>query len=203
MLIYALAAILFTPSNPQPAEQANPPQSQRFGAWEVRTRVDAITDEVSIGAYLGTPADNLAIGCAKDAPDSTVVLWRSSTRFRETAYVPRAGEDVRLWGWPAGSTTYRFDQDPPVVAWIMGRQDNSSRFGLTDIQAITRRIGTSRRLVLRDRLYETHTATFDLIPADTVRVLRRLDEVCGTTHSAPPAEPAEVVPENGDANISR
>lgn len=203
MLVYALATILFTPLNPPPAQRADPPQSQRFGAWEVRTRVDAITDEVSIGAYLGTPADNLAIACAQDSPDSTVVLWRSTTRFRQTGYIPRTGQDARMYGWPVGSTTYRFDQDPPVDAWIFGRQDYSSGFGPADIQGITRRIATSSRMVLRDRLFETHTASFNLVPADTVRMLQRLDEVCGTNLSALSAEPAEAVPESGDAKVSR
>lgn len=180
MMIYALATILLVQASPASAQRTDAPQSQRFGAWEVRVRVDPVTDEVSIGAYLGTPADNFAIACAKDAPDSTAVLWRSTTRFRETRYVPRTGAEARLLGWPVGGTTYRFDQDPPVEAWIFGRQDYSSEFARTDIENITSRIGTSTRMVLRDRLYETHTAVFDLVPADTIRMLQRLDAVCGT-----------------------
>lgn len=181
MLAYAIAAAMMLQSQPRPAERPEPPQRERFGAWDVRITVDPVTDDVSIGAYLGTPTDNLTIACAKDAPDSTLVLWRSTTRFRETPYMPQNGDEVRFYRWPSGSVTYRFDQDAPVIANSIGRQDTGFSFAQAGIGGITGRIATASRLVLRDRVNEAHTVVFNLVPADTLRALERLNEVCGTT----------------------
>lgn len=187
MIAYAIAAAMMLQSQPQSAERTGPPLQERFGAWNVRVTVDPVTDNVSIGAYLGTPADNLTIACAKDFPDSVIVVWRSTTRFRQTGYIPKAGEDVRLYRWPVSMATYRMDQDTPIDATIFQRQDARLELGPTDVASITSRIGTTTRLVLRDRLFESHTVVFDLVPADTMRALRRLDEVCGSSLGTPSA----------------
>lgn len=184
MLAYALAAMMLNLSHQQPVEPPIQNQTERFGTWEVKLRVDPVTDEVSVGGYLGNAAENVAIACAKDAPESTLIFWRSTTRFRQSGYIPRTGAEAILAGMPVGSTTYRFDQDAPVTVQTSVLQDFSSRFNAVSIKNLASRISTGSRLVLRDQHNETHTAVFNLVPADTIRMLRRLDEICGTDYSS-------------------
>ena len=169
MLAYAISTALLVQA---PSQQPNPapPPPERIGAWEIRVSVDPVTDEVDIGAYLGTTAEQFVIACGKGYPDSTVVVWRSSRAFRESA-VGRV---------PVAHITYRFDQDAPVATLARLRDNYRVDFDVADLPRITDRIGSSTRLVLRDRLETAHTVVLDLVPADTERALQRLNEVCGT-----------------------
>ena len=184
MFAYVIAAMLLMQSQ-TPIEAPVQPRTEQFGAWSVRLRVDPMTDNVSIGGYLGTSADNIAIACAKDFPDSTLVIWRSRTRFRETGFIPRAPGEFIAAGMPVGSTAYRFDQDEPVTTASTVREGYTAEVGSPAVVvAMMARIATASRFVLMDRVNEPHVAVFNLVPADTVRMLRRLDEVCGTTYSS-------------------
>lgn len=170
MLAYAISAALLVQVPHQQRPTASPPPPERIGAWELRVSVDPVTDEVDIGAYLGTTAEQVVIACGKGYPDSTVVVWRSNRAFRESA-VGRV---------PVAHITYRFDQDAPVATLSRLRDNYRVDFDVADLPRITGRIGSSTRLVLRDRLDTAHTVVFNLVPADTQRALQRLNDVCGT-----------------------
>lgn len=187
MIAYALAVLMIAQSQSQSRGAQPAPQRERFGAWEVLYRVDPITDDTSYTAYIGTAADNFAIACAKDAPDSAIILWRSTTRFREVPYTPQASGEFGFSRWPSSSAIYRFDQDEPVTVHSLGRPE--TKFNFAQVEYMTARIATASRLVLRDGHNQAHTVTFNLVPADTVRMLHRLNEVCGTTLSATPTTP--------------
>lgn len=199
MLPYLFAATLLGALAPPEAPSLQS-SSERIGVWDVRMRVDPVTDYVSIGAYMGTLQDNFAIVCGPGNPRTVRVVWRSRTRFREGRSIPLRPNGPSAYGAYVGYTAYRFDQDEAVtVPTGIDASFNSYFFG-DDIDQITRRIATSTRFVLRDDLNLSHTVIFDLEPADTLRVLQRLDAVCGTSFSSPQAEPAAQPPEGERLN---
>ncbi|RYG88896.1 MAG: hypothetical protein EON59_02930 [Alphaproteobacteria bacterium] len=177
-LMFAAALSL---SQTQPAQSLAQPSSERIGGWEIRTRVDVITDEVSVATYFGNLTEGIAVACFADSPASTSFHWISATHFLQTALVPRNGDEWGAAGMPVGSTTFRFDQEAPVSDYTTVLDGRTTRFFKAASETIAARIASSSRLTLRDDVNRSHVAVFELVPADTRAMLRRLDAVCGTS----------------------
>lgn len=171
MLAYAIAAAIVLNLDHAGLVQSRPTPQEFIGAWDVRVYTDPLTDAVTISAYLGTPADNLVIACSADAPDSTTLFRRSTTPFHQS----------RLGMRRYGGIQYRFDRDETELTHTSVIDRYSSQVSATVVETFVRRAALGERLVLRDALNEGHTAIFELKPQDTLSMLRRLDEVCGTS----------------------
>lgn len=191
MLTHAITAILLAATTAAQQTPTVQPANEQIGVWDVRVQTDPVTDAISMGAYLGTPRDNVALICQQDRPGFAMLVWRSTTPFEQGRFIPRTADELGAYGARVGYTTYRLDQDEAVRVPTHIDRSFRSDFYQNDIQPFTHRMATSTRLVLRDDLNHAHTVVFELNPADTLRMLQRLDAVCGTRFSAPPAEPAD------------
>lgn len=161
--------------------QATPPAPAiTIGPWTVRHSSDPVTDVKTASFTIGTPAENVGIGCLVGQPDTVTVQWRGERAFKS------ASDSIAV-----GIMIYRLDQDQPssVMTVLRNREVVSEVYERTAIETIIRRLKSASRLVLRDgadvQPYRTAVFTFTAPQSDAL--IRRIDADCGTSFSIAPA----------------